>query len=357
MSPAKNFCVALCACFLASCAGSPPTGADLGPGLSSGVPAWVSDTRSVYPDERWLWALESGPDKTAALEAALTALARRFRLDVESEADAYERYSDAVRNENGESFQTASETREFVRETRISSHVYGLIGVETDFWIASNGACYAIALMNIAECSRRYQALIGENEGVIVALLSAAAAHPGSFDAVLRLNLAADTALVNDSFRSILSVLSRGRLPEGRAAYGNAEAVRSLALDAARAILISIHIEGDVDGRIGRAFGVCFADRGFRTVAEGAAAAYILAGSYHPQDMDLGSGDMYYARYTLTAVLRTATGEELLSFSSTGHEGHRTLAEARQFVLRTAGQEVERGFGPRFDAYLESLLK
>jgi len=169
------------------------------------------------------------------------------------------------------------------------------------------------------------------------------------------LNLAYSFAIVTDNFHSLLTVLDPSAISR-RPSYGNAQAVKSLAQNAGRSIVITVGVNGDNNGRIEKAFTECLNSRGFRTSAAGD-NSYLLAASFQLEDVDIKNPSNKFARYILNYSLKDRGGVELLSSSDNGREGHLTESEARQRALRAAEQLITtKGFAVNFDAFLASLL-
>jgi hypothetical protein len=209
--------------------------------------------------------------------------------------------------------------------------------------------------MNRRECSARYSAMIRENEKVIGRLMEEAERNPRTFDAFQTLNLAYNFAVVTDNYHSLLTVLDPSTV-SGRPSYGGAEAIKTLAQNAGRLIVISVSVNGDNNGRIEKAFTECLNSRGFRTSAAGG-NQYTLAASLELEDVDTVNPNFKFVRYVLNYSLKDRSGVELLSSSDNGREGHITVTEARQLAIRAAEQVItSSGFAVNFDAFLASLL-
>jgi hypothetical protein len=331
---------------LFSCAGSPKT---------QTPPFWVTDTEKAYPDRDWLIVVEAEQDAKLAERAAVTRLAQVFRVDLISITDANRQFAEIITSVKGKKSLITSQSSDIAQELISTSVVSGLIGLQVESWANPNGRSYANARMNRRECSARYSAMIRENEKVIGGLLEEAERKPGTFDAFQMLNLAYSFALVTDNFHSLLTVLDPSAISR-RPSYGNAEAVKSLARNAGRAIVIAVRVNGDNSGRIEKAFTECLNSRGFRTTAAGD-NSYTLAASFQLEDVDLKNTTNKFARYILNYSLKDRDGVELLSSSDNGREGHLTESEARQRAIRAAEQAIaSSGFAVNFDAFLASLL-
>ena len=337
------------ALILLSCAGSPKTG-------SKTPPLWVTDADKVYPNSEWLCVVEHEQDAKLAERAAITRLAQVFRVDLNSVTSANRQLAEDINKVRGKTAIVTSQSSEIAQELVSTSVVSGLIGLQVESWTNSrDGAAYANARMNRKECSARYSAMIRENEKVIDQLKDEADQNPETFEAFQMLNIAHSVALVTDNFHSLLTVLDPSAISK-RPSYGNAEAVKSLAQNAARTIVVTVSVSGDENDRIAKAFADCFTSRGFRTNAAGA-NPYTLAASFSLEDVDLGNPRNVFVRYILNCSLKNREGTEILSFSENGREGHLTETEARQRTIRAAEQAIgSTGFAVKFDAFLASLL-
>ena len=338
----------LMAAAFVSCAGSPSAG-------SRSAPLWVTDTGKAYPDSEWLCVVEQEVDAKTAENAAVTRLSQVFRVDLNSVSTANREFAEAVGNVQKKTVVVSSDSREIAQELVSTSVVSGLVGLQVESWTGRDGRAYANARMNRRECSARYSAMIRENERVIGQLQKEADQSPETFEAFQTLNLAHSFALVTDNLHSLLTVLDPSAISR-RPSYGNAEAVKSLAQSAGRAIVVTVEVKGDENGRIAKAFSESFNSRGFRTNSAGA-NPYVLAASFGMDEVDLGNPRNKFVRYVLGCSLKNSSGVEILSFSENGREGHLTEQEARQRAIRAAEQSVgSTGFASYFDAFLASLL-
>jgi predicted nucleic acid-binding protein len=338
------------AAIIFSCAGSPKEENRPLP------PLWVTDTEKVYPDRDWLVVVEAEQDAKLAERAAITRLTQTFRVDLVSVTNANRQLAETISSVKGKTRVITSQSNDIAQELVSTSVVSELIGLQVESWANSQGRSYANARMNRKECSARYSAMIRENEKVIDRLFEEAERNPRTFEAFQTLNLAYSFAQVTDNFHSLLTVLDPSAISK-RPSYGNAEAVKSLAQNAGRSIVVTVKVNGDNSGRIEKAFTECLNSRGFRTSSAGD-NFYVLAGSFQLEDVDIVNPNNYkYARYVLNYSLKNKDGAELLSSSNNGREGHLTVSEARQRALRAAEQNIaSTGFAVNFDAFFASLL-
>jgi hypothetical protein len=318
-------------------------------------PGWVADNEGVYPDSRWISVVETAKNQNTAQAAALNSLVQMFRVDVQAMTKTNQSFAQVATGAGAEKIADFTQIQGFAQDVRTASNVPGLIGVESDYWTAPNGTVYANARMNRKECAARYSALIRENEKVIAFLEQQAASVPSTFDAFELLNFAVNTADVTDSLQSILEVIdvtTAARKPS----YGNAANVKTLAAAAARAIIITVRVSGDADGRVTKAFTSFLDKKGFRTNVSGP-NMYLFVAEFELEPVELPLQRNKFVRYVLKASIEDRNGIEVFSHSENDRQGHVTEEEARQRALRAAEASIASGkFAGSFDSYLESLL-
>jgi hypothetical protein len=94
---------------------------------------------------------------------------------------------------------------------------------------------------------------------------------------------------------------------------------------------------------------------------DGAAGSpYLLSADFSLEDVAVDNPQQKFVRYVLNCSLKNKAGVEILSHSENNREGHRTLPEARQRVIRVAENSIcgtgTESFAAKFDSYLASLL-
>jgi len=323
------------------------------------APKWVTDKNTAFPDKEWLAVVAEGESRAQAETAAMNALARSFEVDLKSLSTANQQFANIVNEAAGKKSVSMQQSQSFAQEVTQASQVSGLIGVEVDTWSAANGTIFFIARMNRKGCASRYHAMMSENERNIVTLIEQAKTVPATFDSYACLSFASRIAEVNDNFQNIAHVLNP--VMDSRFAYGNADAVKTLARQTAQAITIRISVTGDSGGRIVKAFGSFFSNRGFKTTT-GGKALYTLTSIFALEKSDFGASQKYvFLNYTLDAVVSDNEETEVFSYSGNGRKGHSSEQQVRQLVLRAAESLItdtaeEDGFAGAFEAFLTSLL-
>jgi hypothetical protein len=343
---------ALCHLLFVSCASARASD------VPADAPQWVSNRNNVFPASEWLAVVGEGPNTGAAESAAMNALARAFEVDLRSLTTANQQFNSIVGQAAGKKSVSVTQIQSFDREVTTNSNVSGLLGVQTDAWTAKNGTVYVVARMNRAECAARYHAMMKENERNVANLITRTAAVPGTFDAYAALSFATRIAAANDNFQRIANVLAPSQ--DIRFSYGNADAVRMLAKRSAASITIGITVRGDVGGRVAKAFGSFFSNRGFKTGAGN--TPWTLSSTLAMEESDFGRIQTdVFINWTLDATMRERGGSEVFTYSGSGRKGHATMQQVRQLVLRTAESSItnadeEDSFAAAFDGFLSSFL-
>jgi hypothetical protein len=321
------------------------------------APAWVQNLEQAYPSRDWIAVVASGSSQDRGEVVAMNALARAFRTDVESLTQASQQFSQMVNESAGKKSVSFDESKYFFQEVTTVTQVKGLIGVQIDQYRSGDGTVYVNARMNRRECAARYASIIQENDQVIRGLMAVAESLPNTLDSYAALNYACNLATVTDNFQGILEVLSPQAVSQ-KPSYGSADAIKLLLQAAARTIVFKIEVEGDAGGRVGRAFGQYFSNRGFRTT-RGTNYTHLLNASLDLSSAEMGPNQRYrYVRYNLMVYIEDQDGMEVYSSTENGREGHASESEARLWALRKIENSIkENEFARGFNDYLVSLLK
>jgi len=337
--------------FLFSCASSPSS--------AQTVPVWLTNLERAYPSKEWIAVTAQGVSQLQAENAAMNALARAFRTNIESLTKTSQRFSEIIENSKGSKTITFNESKNFSQDVQTSSNVHGLIGVQIDIYSAPDKTVYAIARMNHKECAARYSGMIRENTAIINRLLSTAAAMPiqDSLEVYSRLSFAHAIAQITDNFQNILEVLDPA-VANKRPNYGGANAIKAKMIEYAARITIGIAVttEQQADKTLlTRAAGSFFKDMGFK-INETGNGNYVLRANVHFEEIEQ---NVYSSRYYLDAVLENEEGLSLFSFTEDDRKAHPNMvSEARRLAVRAVETSFKEGkFAHEFDSWLNSLME
>ena len=319
------------------------------------VPGWVNNLGQAFPNKDWVAVVAQGSSQPQAETAAMNALARAFKTDVESITQSSQKFSQIVSGaKNNISFD---ESKNFSQEVNTSTNVRGLIGVQTDVYRAPDRTVYVNARMNRKECAARYSGMIRENTAIIDRLLaSAATGEQGTFEAYTRLSFAHAIAQVTDNFQNILEVLDPAAASR-RPGYGGVDAIKTKMIACAALITIGIVVDTEQAADktlLTRAAGSFFRDLGFK-INESGQGSYVLRVNAR---FELITQSLVSCRYYLDVALENARKTAIFSFTEDDRRAHpNTESEARRLAVRAVETSLKEGnFAGEFDAWLNTLM-
>ena len=317
-------------------------------------PQWLSNTEAIYPTSQWLYAVEEGMSTTEATEKAINRLAQTLGVDLAQVTRANSDLAEITRNARANTMAVSLSQFDIATELPNIAIPERLMGLETETWLLPpTGTTHAIARINKSETATRYRIKIDENQRVIDMLLQKARTAPRTFEAVQLTSIAHKIAVVNDYDLAVLRAVDISA-QDMQPSYQNAENLRTQAQTAQRAIVIHVKVDGDINGRINKAFTEYLNFRGFRTGAA-TVSQYILDATIILTEQD-PNAQHKTINYTLNYTLKNQDGVELLAYSENGREGHNAINEARNRAVRAAERAISStGFAVVFGEFIESL--
>jgi hypothetical protein len=322
------------------------------------VPGWVNELEKAFPSKDWVAVVANGSSQPQAESAAMNALARTFKTDVESLTQASQKFSQIVNDAAGKKTVSFDESKSFSQDVNTSTNVRGLIGVQIDVYRAPDKTVYVNARMNRRECAARYSGMIRENAATINRLLADAAAIPAqdTFDVYSRLSFAYAIALITDNFQNILEVLDPTAVNR-KPGYGGANAIKTKMLECAARITIGVVMDTEQPADktlLTRAAGSFFRDLGFKTNEQGT-GNYVLRANARFEGL---AQNVNSCRYYLDAALENRGKAAIFSFTEDDRKAHpNNASEARRLAVRAAETSLKEGkFAQEFNSWLNSLL-
>jgi len=346
--------------FLSSCVSGVKTAA-------LAVPDWLTNLDRAYPSKEWVAVTAQGASQPQAENAAMNALARAFRTDVESITQTSQQFSEIIENVKGSKTVVFNESQNFSQDVQITNNIKGLIGVQVDTYQAPDKTVHAVARMNRKECSARYTGMIRENTAIINKLLTTAAAMPAQdtkgaelkgaelLEVYSRLSFVHAIAQVTDNFQNILEVLDPSTANK-RPNYGGANAIKTKMIECASKITIGVTVTAEQQADktlLTRAAGSFFKDLGFKTNENGT-GVYMLRANVRFQELEQNVAS---CRYYLDASLENAKGVSLFSFTENDRKAHpNATSEARRLAVSAVETSFKEGkFAHDFNSWLNTL--
>ena len=301
---------------------------------ASDMPEWVVNPYSVYDQSLYIAATGTGSSRAAAEEDAISSIAAVFGVNVESETSIYT---------HDNTVSGAFDSMTSSSSLSVSAKLSGV--TITEHW--SDGKSeYALAVMDKNSASSYYLSeIVCLSNGIDEKIETAR--ETGD---MLSLYIAAYSQLPDarevDRCISILAVLSPGSMPSE--ARGEAY-VESVVMSAAREISIVIELvsKSGLEDSLYFALVGCLTSNGI-LVIKPEDARYILNAGIDVYETPAPRG-MVYAEYDLTLdLIDIDTDKEILAYSYSGREGHRTLERAERMVENTISKLIDKEFGKRF---------
>jgi len=330
------------------------------------LPEWINNLERAYPSRDWIAVTAEGRNQTQAENAAMSALARAFRTDINSLTQSAQRYTQII---NGTTRAIVfNESKNFSQGINVNSNIRGLIGVQTDVYRSAlaGGFTYVLVRMNRRECSARYSAMITENSAIINRLIASASSftNQANLDVYSRLSFAHSLAQVTDNFQNILEVLDPAAVNR-KPSYGTANAIKVRMLETASLITIGISVNTEqlsdraqyVEERtlLRRAAGSFFRDLGFRINEQATLVSangnYLLSVNVRFEEI---SQNVFSCRYYLNAALTDASGTGIFTFTEDDRKAHPNNAnETRRLAVRAVEESFKEGkFAGEFNTWL-----
>jgi hypothetical protein len=134
------------------------------------TPSWVTNTRSLFPDSKFIWVKGEGDTPAAANEKALIEMSRYFHTTVEAVSEEISEYRETISSTK----KTYSDKTQFNEYSRIESRE-DFFGIRfTDPWFNPQRNVYMVlAFINRKDAENQYRLRIETNMAGINALMAA----------------------------------------------------------------------------------------------------------------------------------------------------------------------------------------
>lgn len=312
------------------------------------VPQWILSPSTVYSDSEYLSAVGYGSDRQSAENAAIAAITKIIKQNVQTETTSNESFSTLDGNWNID--KGISSTTKTYSDVEISG-VY-----IQDVYPVKKGKTveyYALALVNRKETGTMYKSKIQELSAVINQQITEGYKKMGTFDSYSLLKNATELAIECDYYLDILGVINPDFYKVSQPDYGNAENCAELARRSLAKVVIGFDVKGDIDGRVSSAFAKIFTNYGIKLAdSTDEEATYIFQAdvSFSPMTMS-GESKNKFIRFVLNSnLIEVASQKNILAFALSGREAHLSEEEATQRAVRTLEQEIKSNFQAKFDS-------
>ena len=321
-------------------------------GMFSKEPSWITMPSKEYPSSEYLTGLGYGQTEEQAEISAIESLASVFGQNITSSSTATRRMAQVQGNVKTFTGSDAQFSQEIQRKVSIEN----LIGVRIAERYFDGKRHHALAVMNKREASTMLGSTIINNNARIESLLKYDSDDEFSFSTYAQLDLARETAVVNDTLLKRLDVVDSQKAAELRPQCKSAASIKKRMAEIAKQIPIYIEIEGDSSGKqVKQAFAKMVSSSGFKT-SDLANERYCITGTVSFSKREPKSGQTVQCVYTFDGRLRdTLLEENLLPISIQGREGSIDMDDAMLRAYRALEAKINTTVAPAFTNFLNSL--
>lgn len=321
---------------------------------SQARPAWIDDPHHTYPSAEYLTGVGQAEDRQGAADQAYAAVARIFKVTVDSQAKDWETYFlTEKRGATTEERRLALETVTKVSTDKVLENVR----IMETWYDQAQGIYYALAVMDRAQAEMALVDRLWELDQAIEADMAESRRVSDAVLKVRKLRRAARNMLVRDVYNADLRVV---RL-SGQGVHSPYQADKILQeLDAVLAtdLQVAVHVIGDQAEVTQQALIEGLVREGLSVVAETEDrkhphAALVVRGVTKLMSVQVQDPYFKYVRWCGDVeVWERLRGRVIGIVSGSGKEGHLTEREAMARALRMLRQHLSWEVAPAITAYL-----
>ena len=309
-----------------------------------GVPDWVTNPKSAYPENRYLVALGEGDTRRAAENMADAHLARIFESHIKSD--------EHLVDQSRETQNTFERNTDFTTDINILSSQTLFNIQHAEAWQDGRGRIHAVAYLDRRETASIYRDKIHEQTALVNFLQAQTEQTHDQLKKYATLRSALRHANANQLLLQQLKVIHPPSIPDTTPSYSISKLRKAFA-DTARKISVEITLTGDTSQRLQSVLEELVTHYGF---VIGSPATLTITGKVSVSDTGQRTADLVFVRYALLLQIKGQNGDTLISLSEKGREGHVSLSEARVRSFRTLENTIRPKVKQRLDTYFDSLI-
>lgn len=311
--------------------------------VCASVPQWVDNPSSYSRDSTLLVAVGEGSTRFAAEQAAATNLASIFGVSVSSTSSTTS--LDVMASGGGRDF--ASSLQGYSMQSEHSVKMDDLVGMKIRETYKDGGSYYALAVLDkgiaIPYYSREAETLSGKAQEIYENL----ARQTDELESVRSAKALYQVLVDLETVRQILVVINPTgvRITQELPSLRTVEALINELLED---VVFSVTITGDSNNYIDNVFKSLLSDRSVRITSQG--SRYVIEGKLNGSTTTLPGNPFIFYKYTFAASVKDMkTRKTVLSFQTSGREGHASIDNARSRALSKLEEQIQDEFGAMFD--------
>ncbi len=296
---------------------------------------WADDPYKAYSQKKFICAVGYGDDMKSAELDAKNELIQLFALEMTSSSSrsVYDAQRDGA-SSYGELYTSS------VTANSKAEELYG-VQIREREQDKKTGACKALAVLDRDDAALHYKQLVESEKEQVKALRSEVQSGIGLFS-----NIAKAGQYKELVERYNLHVASYNYLADKKVDLASLAEAEKFESDSRSSIVVSIKVEGDVDGSVAAAIAKTFTELGFKVSDTGANAEAVINISWRDSEND----QFKFANYVADVSVREiATDKTILVYTAREREGHLT----KEGAISRATRVIAKNFDEKFKEALK----
>lgn len=314
----------------------------------SGRPGWLSDSKSLYPDNMYLSAIGEGDTRRQAEADAAAALARIFETRVETQSTFNEHYYELVAGDQADA-TTTTEQEQNVSLTSAQT----LLNVQYgESYTDERGRVHIIGYIDRLRTGQVYEQKISKEATQVRGFLRKGRQSGDPLDAYAYLSAALAVAQHNDVMMDQLAIISPSMHEFIDLGY-TLDVIISEQRATGQQIGMDVRVTGDDSGKIETALREQLSAQGFALRKNG--LLKVIA-DVQWEDVDLNKPNQVFVRWHLKVNVERNSGESLVSIYEKQREGSVNRDQAMTVGYREMEKKLNRVFMPQLMDYMAGLV-
>lgn len=314
---------------------------------ANGLPGWVQNPGSKYPDALYLTAVGSGSSMEAAKRKAMSSLSSIFSVDVKLDRRILEVYAEEKKGEKTGIEHSVNLITESVLKSE-NELINTRIG-ET-YFDEKTGTFYVLAYINRAETELIYREEIKKNDKLMLNYYDAYAKEEDKLDKLVYLKKAVQIASIGQGLRQMHRIISQ--MDDTPNMPIPMEQLRMELQELASKIKVDISIKGEFVEEVSSYLREVVVESGLSPGGENADMRFEASVKLVP--LEFPRKEKFVKWNLIIDVENILRGTTMDTYTREGREGHVSAVAARNRALRSIKDVIKNDFYLKFNRFLSS---
>ena len=312
-------------------------------------PEWLTNPKSLYPEQMYLTAIGEGDSRTDAEQNAAGNIAKIFESVVKTDETIRQRYQELI-TENDINYNDMTDIQKNVN-IKSKQTLYNLQFGES--FTDNIGKVHVLAYLNRTLTADIYEEKIMKNAERIKYYSSLSRNAKDRLYAYASINAAGTVALANETLLEQLKIISPGYEDFLELDYDHNEIMRKNS-ELAKEVKCKITIKNDKEKKISSILEEMLTEMGF-VISDN--ALLFVSGFVKFENTDLKRKDGFkFVRYDFNVKISDRRGDVIVSDSEKGKEGHTTEFEAKERAIRTISKKINKKLRHKLTKYFDEMV-